>query len=146
MIHDKLRNYFIWNGTFKFVLAQFSPIIICSGINICMLNFKKMNGEGISSVLSLVLIAICAVCLVVIYKIVRKYQLLNMINSEEYKIKYGVLTDGLRVKNWVSTHWNFLILMRWVITCSILIVLRNYNQFQIIFLLIISVIYQCFII
>jgi len=64
-----------------------------------------------------------------------------MMNSKEFKVKYGVLTEGMRVTNWISTHWNLMILIRWVITSIILILLRNYNQFQIILLFIISVLF-----
>ena len=45
-IHSKLRDYLLWNGTLKFILAQFSPVIICSGINLYNVRnlfFKDLN-------------------------------------------------------------------------------------------------------
>lgn len=62
--------------------------------------------------------------------------------SEEFEKKFGVLIEGLRVKGWISSRWNFLIMIRWVITCVILIVVKDYSQFQIMLLFIVSVIFQ----
>lgn len=66
--------------------------------------------------------------------------------TEEFENKFGALTDGLRVKGWVAQRWNLLILVRWVITCVILITLREYNHMQIIVLYIVSVFFQFFIV
>jgi hypothetical protein len=145
-IHSKMRDYLLWNGTLKFIIAQFSPIIICCGINLYKLDFQKMDGTGVSSVISIVFIILSAISLIVIFLIIRKYSALKQMNSEEFLSKFGALTEGLRVKGWVCQIWNILIMVRWVITCVVLITLRDYNDMQIIVLYIISVIFQLFII
>jgi hypothetical protein len=68
------------------------------------------------------------------------------LKSKEFQSRYSALNDGLRNKGLVSSGWNFLILLRWVITSAIIIVLREYNQFQIILLYIVSFAFQTFII
>jgi hypothetical protein len=110
------------------------------------LDFQKMDGTGVSSVISIVFIILSAISLIVIFLIIRKYSALKQMNSEEFLSKFGALTEGLRVKGWVCQIWNILIMVRWVITCVVLITLRDYNDMQIIVLYIISVIFQLFII
>jgi hypothetical protein len=60
-------------------------------------------------------------------------------------LKFGALTDGLFMKKNCTNlagYWNFINLIRWSITIAIMILLRNYNAIQMIFLLIISIIFQ----
>ena len=75
--HKKLRDYLFWNGTLKFILAQFSPVIICSGINLYKLDFKKMDGTGVSSIISIVFLFLSAISFLLIYLIIRRYSALN---------------------------------------------------------------------
>ena len=46
----------------------------------------------------------------------------------------------------IAAYWKFLTLVRWTITTAILIFLKDHNEFQILLLLIVSLIYSCFLI
>jgi CBS domain containing-hemolysin-like protein len=53
------------------------------------------------------------------------------------------LIEGQRADySTVAAYWKFLTLIRWTITTSILIFLKDHNEFQILLLLIISVVYS----
>jgi hypothetical protein len=64
------------------------------------------------------------------------------LETDYFKNKFGTLTEGLRVKGgWIGVYWNSLVLIRWSITVLVLVVLRNYIQFQIICLLMLSIVF-----
>jgi hypothetical protein len=64
------------------------------------------------------------------------------LETDYFKNKFGTLTEGLRVKGgWIGVYWNSLVLIRWSITVLVLVVLRNFIQFQIICLLILSIVF-----
>jgi hypothetical protein len=46
----------------------------------------------------------------------------------------------------IAAYWKFLTLIRWTITTAILIFLKDHNEFQILFLLILSLLYSSFLI
>jgi Fe2+ transport system protein B len=52
------------------------------------------------------------------------------------------LVDGLNLKNNIGVYWNLLILIRWSLTNTILIILRDHNYGQILCLLVFSLVYQ----
>jgi hypothetical protein len=62
-------------------------------------------------------------------------------DSEEIILKYGIMMEGLNPNNKHAGYWNFFNIVRWTITSLILTVLRNHNEFQIILLLVISLIF-----
>ncbi len=80
-----------------------------------------------------------------VFLIIRKYDKLKKLDSEEYKSKFGPLQEGLRTRGWIASRWNLLILLRWTLTTFILITLRDYSGFQLISLLPLSVLFQCLI-
>ena len=50
----------------------------------------------------------------------------DKIESEEFKGKFGTLTEGFNTKTKIGVFWNSLILIRWTITNLILLVLKDY--------------------
>lgn len=56
------------------------------------------------------------------------------------------MVEGLNLNTNIGVYWNLLILIRWSLTNTILILLRDHNYAEILFLLLISYIYQIFII
>lgn len=46
----------------------------------------------------------------------------------------------------IASYWKLLTLIRWTITTIILIFVKDYNEFQILLLLIVSVVYSCLLI
>jgi hypothetical protein len=71
-----------------------------------------------------------------------------MINDkEEFKKKYGTLIENQRAYySTIAAYWKVLNLIRWTLTVAILIFLRDYNYFQIISLLILSILFSCFLV
>ena len=67
----------------------------------------------------------------------------NSVYSEDYKSSYGTLTEGLNTGNIVGAFWNIIVLIRWLVTLLILVIMRDAPEWQIVVLLIISVIFQC---
>ena len=58
-------------------------------------------------------------------------------------MKFGSLIEGQRAHySTIAAYWKFLTLIRWTITTSILIFLKDHNEFQILLLLIISAVYS----
>ncbi len=67
----------------------------------------------------------------------------NKIARENFEKKFGSLIEGQRADySTVAAYWKFLTLIRWTMTTSILIFLKDHNEFQILLLLIISSIYS----
>jgi hypothetical protein len=57
------------------------------------------------------------------------------------------LIEGQRAyKGKIAAYWKLLTLTRWLITTSILIFLKDHNEFQIMLLLILSVVFSCLLI
>ena len=61
--------------------------------------------------------------------------------------KFGTLIEGLRADySIVGAYWNLLTLIRWTTTIIILIFLKDHNEFQILLLLMISLLFSAFLI
>lgn len=56
------------------------------------------------------------------------------------------MIEGLNLNTNIGVYWNLLTLIRWSLTNFILIILRDFNYAEILILLILSYIYQFFII
>ena len=56
--------------------------------------------------------------------------------------KFGTITENLSQRSDIGLYWNSLVLMRWTITIIILVCLRNYVQFQIMTLLMLTFLFQ----
>jgi hypothetical protein len=69
-----LKKHMIWNVTLRFIIQQAPPISIACGINLYLLNFKRLDGKSVSSVLSLIFI--CSICIakIFVFVLLRKYQ------------------------------------------------------------------------
>lgn len=140
-------------------MQQFPPIIIACGINLygvslikfsnvhIQLDFQSLGGKLFSSVISLVLLIGSLVSLPVMWIVIRRGMRMQQSDREQFDIKCGSLIDGLRANsNAIAAFWNLLTLIRWTLTTAILIFLKDLDEFQILSMLIISVIYSALLI
>ena len=65
-----------------------------------------------------------------------------LLHEQWYIDKYSYLTKDLKLTGRLSFFWKPLTILRWVLTMVILLVLRDYPQFQILFLIFASFIFQ----
>ena len=70
----------------------------------------------------------------------------DKVEDSKFLKKYGAIREGLHSQNSISRHWNLLTIGRWSVVSLILVMLRDYNYFQIQASLLLSVLYQCLII
>ena len=63
----------------------------------------------------------------------------NDLESDYFKAKYGTLTEGVNTGSIVGKYWNVIVLVRWSVTIIILVVLRDIPEWQIMYLLMVSV-------
>ena len=101
-----------------------------------------------SSVAAIVLLLACFISLPIIWKVIRMRNLMQDGSEKEaFEEKCGTLTEGLRADySILASYWNLLTLVRWTLTTLILIVMKDYDEFQILSLLLISVVYSAFLI
>ena len=78
--------------------------------------------------------------------VIRKNYSAKALNSEDFKSKFKNLTEGLRVESTLGRYWTVITLARWSTLCIILVTLRGYYMFQIVSLLMQSVLVQTLII
>ncbi len=96
-----------------------------------------------SSILTFLVIIVATISLfgilAVLFKVSRNPALLH---EQWYIDKYSYLTKDLKLTGRLSFFWKPLTLLRWVVTLVILLVLRDYPEFQIVFLIFASFIFQ----
>ena len=68
----------------------------------------------------------------------------NALNSTEFQTKYGTLTEFIRTSSVESALYNVIQLVRWQITISVLIFLRDYPIFQVLSLWCLSLLIQLY--
>jgi hypothetical protein len=47
------------------------------------------------------------------------------LNDQDFILKYGTLIERLNQNNSISIYWNSILVLRWLLTITILIVLRE---------------------
>ncbi len=100
-----------------------------------------------SSVMTIVIIVSLLSAILVFIKILKNQKVSGQsLNDKDYKENYGTLTVGLNTNTAIGSYWNVITLVRWLWTTIVLIFLRDHSEFQIIFLLITSIVFQCLII
>ncbi|TNV86580.1 hypothetical protein FGO68_gene10524 [Halteria grandinella] len=144
-IREKLGNSLYWNSTSRFVLQQFTPIVLSSTINLLYLNTNSFfNSFGIFLAFSLLFIAAFSL-ISFTYKIYMRDKD-EPFSSLKFDIAFKPLLEGVKLnstmKNNVALYWNILVLVRWVITILVLVFLRNHVTFQIQLLILVSIIVQ----
>ena len=118
-------------------------------LNMYDLRFRdKENVGAISSYISvIVFFGVCCVLVLLFVKVLRLTTNLNEEKVIEFNRDYSVLVESLKEtkRQRLIYFWKPLCLLRWSLTQSILIFLYEKPAFQIISLLILSVIWQCLI-
>ncbi len=124
----------------RFIIQQFPPLLISSVINLYFLKFDKTSNI-ICSLLAIMIIFGLHSAIFLMYQVVKNNT--NKIESQEFNCKYGTILEGINVKKIAGQYWNVIILMRWSITITVLVCLRNLPDYQIIILLILSIFIEC---
>jgi hypothetical protein len=138
-----MRKWLFWNGSLGLLHSQVPPLIIASIINISDLNFDTPFKYS-SSVLSVEVLALIAIAIGMEIHVIHANQ--GRYQLKEFKLSYGKIIEGLDTNKIVGRYWNPLILIRWVIYIAFLVFLNQNCVAQILFLLMISVIFQIIII
>ena len=74
--------------------------------------------------------------ILIIYRCIKKNQ--GMLETIEFKNKFGALTEGLNVNTRIGRYWNVIFLTRWLLTLIVMVTLRDYPQLQIMIMLLVS--------
>ena len=116
-MHKKL----FWGFPLGFLLQQYQPLVMLS-----LINFYKVRTDTVmqtfSIILSVLMIVVSVVVLPIVYVISRSF----LKDDEGHSLRFGVLQNGYHYDNWISRHWNFLVLTRWLTVSVILVVLRDF--------------------
>ncbi len=100
----------------------------------------KYNGTGeiIGSCFSMILFPLTILSVLSIFKLLRNT------NPKDPNPKLSSLTDNLTVKvHRLTIYWNFLSLLRWILTCLSLYYLRDYPTLQVFSLYYLSLFWTC---
>ncbi|TNV86917.1 hypothetical protein FGO68_gene12905 [Halteria grandinella] len=136
-IIKKLSEKLYWGGSIRFITQQYTPLALSGAINLYMIKYDSA-GDVISIVLSIGIVAISPLLITLLSVILwraRRKQEASLTKD------YGCLVEDLNTKGLIGTFWNILTLGRWILTVAIIVVLRESNDLQIIFLLLISILY-----
>ncbi|TNV86282.1 hypothetical protein FGO68_gene3639 [Halteria grandinella] len=136
IIGSKIDSMIYWNGSLRFLIQQFQPLLLSSLINLCNLS-EATSLSTIASMLSIISTFMIEMLVgVVIYIIiVGKGQ------------TFDPLSKGFNQSTFIGRYWMVLTLMKWNILCAILVFGRDqYYAFQIVTLLGITVLFQILII
>ena len=96
-----------------------------------------------STVMCFILIAVLPITLIAIIRQIYKIRVARILDPENDSEKEkGFIQEGNLRNNLVGNYWFPLVMIRWTITNLIIILLRDYPQFQITFFLVLSVSFQ----
>ena len=117
-----MSAWLFWSFSITFMNSQFPPLFIAAFINFKGLHFRT-SIEIVSSIFTILTTIALPIGLVLEFYIIRKYT--QKMESEEFKKKYSKLVDGLNTEKSIGQYWNPIILVRWAITNTILVALRE---------------------
>jgi hypothetical protein len=112
-----LREKLMWNYFLRFMLQQYTTLLISAMINVNRIDFSNLPNT-IGTYLSYVTIGLCALFpLIVTYLIYIRPK----VPEKEYEAKYGTIAEGIRQNNAVARYWPVLQLIKQIITISVLV-------------------------
>lgn len=79
----------------------------------------------VSTILSVSFIIGCHLCVFILANIVRKHKINGTLESKVFKDRFGTIIDDIKLTGFFGTYWNLIVLVRWSITCFIMVFLRN---------------------
>ena len=79
----------------------------------------------VSTILSFVFIFGSHVSVIVLAYVVRNHRANGTLESNIFKERYGTITEGISLNGFFGSYWNLLVLLRWTVTCYIMVYLRN---------------------
>ncbi|TNV86560.1 hypothetical protein FGO68_gene5593 [Halteria grandinella] len=135
-VYDYLSVRLFWGGTIRFIIQQFQPLLMSSIININNFSVselkEKPSGMIFSYSLSIAIIAILLLSIIVFAILVR-------IGKAKQK-EYEPLIEGIDTnKSGLAPYWTVLTLLKWLVLCTILILLTDHPAQQLQILLILSI-------
>ena len=114
-------------------------MFMASIINLYDIRFETMIQKG-STVICFGLLGVLPIGLIVSLFTIRKFRASGMIGSEEFEKKYKELTmEGEGSRSLIQDNWKVITLFRWSFTSILLVILRQYPQFQMMILLFTSI-------
>ncbi|TNV86771.1 hypothetical protein FGO68_gene13310 [Halteria grandinella] len=123
-MHEKLDGQMKWNTVIRFIMQQYSALILAASINMYQeFNSTDPNGFISSSIISWISLASLVPIFVVFARILRQ----NPISD-----RCSTLTEGLNTSNWVGKHWKIAFLVRQFSMISILVFLRDHPSLQLV--------------
>ena len=120
-------------------------LYLSSLINIVKVDFNFLfNGTSTSSMTSLLLLAFCALFPIVTFSIIWKNR--PIFDSKTFRERYSTLVENLKTNNfWQSLHSTIQVL-KWFLTITTLVMLRDYPSLQILSNILIQLFFQMYLV
>ena len=120
-------------------------LYLSSLINIVKVDFNFLfNGTSTSSMTSLLLLAFCALFPIVTFSIIWKNR--PIFDSKTFRERYSTLVENLKTNNfWQSLHSTIQVL-KWFLTITTLVMLRDYPALQILSNILIQLFFQMYLV
>ncbi|TNV87132.1 hypothetical protein FGO68_gene17674 [Halteria grandinella] len=139
-IKDKLGSSLYWGSTTRFILQQFTPIVLSSTITLLDFNTEHFF-DSFGIFLAIALLFITAFSLISFTYQLYKRDKDEPFSSLKFDIAFKPLIEGINLSSF-GKYWNIVVLIRWVITIFVLIFLRDHPAFQLQSLIIVSILVQ----
>ena len=96
----RLRNLLIWDQSINFLLNQFSPLIICSLINLTEMRFEmKEKASMFSSALVITVLIMVTIALIALFRTTYSHtKIMDSENIDSLKKQFPKLYEGLKFK------------------------------------------------
>ena len=120
-------------------------LYLSSLINIVKVDFNFLfNGTSTSSMTSLLLLAFCALFPIVTFSIIWKNR--PIFDSKTFRERYSTLVENLKTNNfWQSLHSTIQVL-KWFLTITTLVMLRDYPSLQILSNILLQLFFQMYLV
>ncbi|TNV73331.1 hypothetical protein FGO68_gene16603 [Halteria grandinella] len=138
-LEQNLSRKLMWNGTIRFLIQQFQPLVLSSLINITRKRDFASFGARLSFSLSLLILVIVHISFFLIANLIRTTK---DFTNPTYLSKYGTLHEGFHSRT-LAKNWSLITMLKWDLMCFILVLLRNYPSSQLQLLLSISLLSTC---
>ena len=142
-MYEWLKGQLIWNSILRFFIQQYMTLYLSSLINVVKVSHTKspqiffqvdfnfsFNGTSASALTSLLLLALCTLLPIATFCIIWKYRV--FLDSKTFQERYGTLVEGLKIKNVWHSLYHTMQLLKWCITITLLVMLRDYPAIQIV--------------
>ncbi|TNV84408.1 hypothetical protein FGO68_gene192 [Halteria grandinella] len=141
ILAEKLSAKLHWAGTVRFIMQQLAPLLLASALNLYKFEFNCL-GDFINIQCSSFVLVSTPFIIIKFATVLHRAKSEGLLEDESFTSQYEDLIDGLNLQTTVGLYWNILIFIRWIITITIIILLRDDNSLQILTLLSLSIIFM----